>query len=51
MGFLLIIIPLPSFGIVSIREIFTPGRFTRTICEPPLVVFNAAHLLPRQADS
>ncbi len=42
MSFLIIISLFLSFGMVSVREVFTLGHFTRTIYNHPLVVSNAA---------
>lgn len=42
LSFLLIIVLFLFLGIVSIREVFTLGSFTRTIYEHPLVVSNAS---------
>jgi hypothetical protein len=41
-SFLLIILLFLSFGIITIKGLFTLGKLTRTIYEHPLVVSNAS---------
>ena len=42
LGFLLIILLFLSFGVATVRGLFTLGRLTQTIYEHPLVVSNAS---------
>jgi hypothetical protein len=42
LGFLLVIVLFVSFGVISIREVYTVGNLTKMIYKHPLVVSNAA---------